>query len=103
MDPDSVEMPALELFTSVHNDQIISSFLNICKMHFTLTGILDENTKALLAKDRLSDTSRTWYGSQGYNETMVTFSTMKSHMIDYFIPSDYIRRARRVLLACKMG
>ena len=40
-----------------------------------------------------------WYDSQGYDETFVT---LKSHMLDYFIPSDYIRRARRELIVCKI-
>ena len=71
--------------------------------YFILTSISYENTKALFAKNNLSDTAHTWYDSQGYNQTMVKFAIMKSRMLDYFIPSDYIRRARRVLVACKMG
>ena len=51
----------------------------------------------------ISDTAYTWYDSQGYEETMVIFATMKSNILDYFIPSDYIRRARRALIAFKMG
>ena len=43
-----------------------------------------------------------WYDSQGYDEILVTFVALKTYMLDYFIPSDYIRRARRVLVACKM-
>ena len=72
-------------------------------MYFKLKGILDKNSKALFGKNHLSDTAHTWYDSQGYNKIIVTFTTMKSHMLDYFIPSDYDRRARRALVACKMG
>ena len=53
--------------------------------------------KPLFAKSFLLDTACTWYDSQGYNETMVIFATVKSYMLDYFIPSDYVRRARRTL------
>ena len=44
-----------------------------------------------------------WYNRQGYDEILVTFVTLKSHILDYFIPSDYVKRARRALVACKMG
>ena len=57
----------------------------------------------LFIKTCLSDTARVWYNSQGYDETLVTFVTLKSHILDYFIPFDYVRRARRALVACKMG
>ena len=56
-----------------------------------------------LLKICLLDTAHTWYDSQGYDETLVTFVTLKSHMLDYFIPSDYVKRAKRALVACKMG
>ena len=76
--------------------------MNEWETYLKLTGISDENSKALFSKTRLSDTACTWYDSQGYDETMVTFATMKSHMLDYFIPYGYFRRARRVLVAWKM-
>ena len=44
-----------------------------------------------------------WYDSQGYNKTLVTFGPLNSDILDYFIPFDYIRRARRTLIAFKMG
>ena len=34
---------------------------------------------------------------------MVTFVTLKSHILDYFIPFDYIKKARNALAAYKMG
>ena len=43
-------MPALELFTGTHDGEIVRTFLNACETYFKLTGILDENTKALLPK-----------------------------------------------------
>ena len=46
-------MPAIELFTGTNDVKIVKTFLNACKMYFMLTGISDENTKALLAKTRL--------------------------------------------------
>ena len=52
---------------------------------------------------RLLDTSHMWYNSQGYDEILVKFVTLKSHMLDYFIPSDYVRRSSRALFAFKMG
>ena len=53
-----------------------------------VTSVSNENTKALFAKTRLSDTACTWYDSQGYNETKATFTTIKSNMLDYFIAYD---------------
>ena len=103
MVPDSVKLPALELFTGTHDGEMLRNFLNVYNMYFKLTGISDESNKGLFAKTRLSDTARTWYDSQSYDETTVTFETVNSHMLDYFIPSDYIRRDRRALVACKMG
>ena len=96
-------MPAAEMFTGTHDSEIARTFLNACDTYFKLTGISDENTKALFAKTRLSDTAHTCYDSQGYDKTMVTFANMKFHMLEYFIPSDYIRKARRALVAFKMG
>ena len=61
---------------------MVKTFLNACVMYFMLNGISDENTKALFAKTRLLDTANTWYDRQGYNKTTVTFTTMKSHMLD---------------------
>ena len=61
------------------------------------------NTKALFAKTRLSNTIHMWYDSQGYDKTLVIFVTLKSLMLEYFPPSEYIRRTRRALVACKMG
>ena len=49
------------------------------------------------------DTANMWYGSKKYSETLVTFVTLKSYMLDCFIPSEYVRRAGRALVACKMG
>ena len=72
-------------------------------MYLKLTGISGKETKALIAKTSLSDTACTWYDSQGYEETMVTFATVKSNILDYFIPSDYTRRDRRALIDFKMG
>ena len=42
---------------------MVKTFLNDCDMHLKLIGIEDENSKALFAKTRLSDTARTWYDS----------------------------------------
>ena len=103
MVPDSVKMLALELFTGTHNGKTVRTFINACDTYFKLTGISDENIKGLLAKTYLLDTAHTWYESQGCNETMVTFVTVRSHMLDYYIPSDYIMKNRRSLVACKMG
>ena len=80
----------------------VQTFLNTCETYFLLTDISDENTKALFAKTRLSNTACTWYDSQSYNETTVIFAMVKPHMLDYFMPSDYIKRAKRALVACKM-
>ena len=102
LDPYFVEMPAPELFTGTYDGKMITNFLNACDMYFKLFGISDENTTALFAKTRLSDIAHTWYDSQGYDETMVTFATVKSHILDYVIPFDYIRRAKRALVACKI-
>ena len=73
-------MPALELFTGTHYDEMFRTFLKAYNTYFKLTGISDNNIKALLAKNRLSDTACTWYDSQDYDETMVTFATMKSNI-----------------------
>ena len=81
-------MSTPELFTGTHNGEMVRAFLNASKTYFTITGISDENTKALLAKIRVSDTAYSWYDSQGYNETMVTFATLNSHILDYFFHFD---------------
>ena len=96
-------MPTLKFLTSTHDGQMLRTFLNACEMYFKLTGISDENTKAQFAKTRLSDTACTWYDSQRYDETMAIFTTVRSHMLDYFIPSNYIKRAKTALFAYKMG
>ena len=44
-----------------------------------------------------------WYDSQGYDEILVIFVTLKSYMLEYFIPSDYIKRDGKALVVCKMG
>ena len=98
---DSVKMPAPELLIGAHDDEMVRTFLSACDMYFELTGISDENTRALFAKTRLSSTTSTWYYSHGHNDT--TFATVKSHMLDYFIPSDYVGRTRRELVAYKIG
>ena len=48
-------------------------------------------------------TAYTWCNSQGYDETLVMFVTSKSHILDYFIPYDYIKKARKALVICEMG
>ena len=58
-------MPGPELFTGTHAGKMARTFLNACKTYFMLTGISYENTKALFAKTRFSDTAHTWYDSQG--------------------------------------
>ena len=95
-------MLAPELFTGTHDGKTVRTLLNACDMYFKLTSISYENTKALFAKTSLSNTARTWYDSQGYDEKMVTLTAIKSHMLD-FISSKYIRRVKRTLVACKMG
>ena len=101
--PDTVKTPKIELFIGTHDSKVVKTFLNACDMYFKLTGISDENNKALFAKTRLSDTEHTQYDSQGYDETTVTLETIKSYILDYFIPFNYLRRARRALITCKMG
>ena len=101
--PDSVKTLEPKLFTVNHDHKMVRIFLNACDTYFKLTGIQDENTKAFFARTCLSDTAHTWYDSQGYDETLVTFVTLKSHMLDYFIPSDHVKRSIRFLVACKMG
>ena len=96
-------MPAPKLFTSTSDGEMVRAFLNACDIYLKITSISDEKTKALFAKTRLIDTVNTWYNSQSYDETTVIFATVKSHMLDYFITSNYIKRARRALVACKMG
>ena len=96
-------MPAPKLFTDTHDSKTVRAFLSVCDMYFKLTGMSNKKTKALFAKTCLSHTAYTWYNSQGYDKTMVTFANMKSHMLDHYIPSNYDREARRALVACKMG
>ena len=96
-------MPAPELFLGTHDGEMVRTFLNACDTYFKLVGILDKNTKALFAKTRLSNTAHTWYDSQSYDKTTVLLATVKSHMLKYFIPSDYITRARRALVCLING
>ena len=65
--------------------------------------MINKNNKATFAKTLLSDTAHNWYDSQGYDKIIVKFATVKSHMLEYFIPSDYFRRARTALVAFKIG
>ena len=48
-------------------------------------------------------TAHTYNNSQGYDETLVTFLNFKSHILEYYIPSNYVRRAKKALDAFKMG
>ena len=101
--PDFIKMPAPELFTGIDDIEIVRTFLIAYNTYFKLNGISNENTKALFIKNCLSDTTRTQYDSQGYDKTTRTHVTMNSHILDYFIPSDYIKRSIRALVACKNG
>ena len=96
-------MPEPELFTGTHDSETVRTLLNACEMYSTLSGISNENNKALFSKIYLANTAYIWYNSQSYNQTMGTFAIVKHHMLDYFISSDYIKRERRELVACKMG
>ena len=81
---------------------MLRTFLNVYDTYFKLTGILDKNTKALYAKTRLSDIAHAWYDSQGYSKKTVKFETINSYMLDYFIPSNYRKRAKKSLVTCRM-
>ena len=94
-------MPAPEFFTDTYNGEMVRTIPNAYNTYFKLTGISDENNKPLFAKTRLSDTTRTWYDSQGYDETTVIFATVRLHILNYFIPSNYVKRARRHWLLVK--
>ena len=91
-------MPTPELFTGTHDGETVRTLLNACERYFKLNG-MSVDTKAPFVKTRLLDTAHTWYDSQGYDETTATFVTVKSHILDNFIPSDYVRGARRALVA----
>ena len=101
--PDTVKMPAPEVFNGEHDGESIRAFVNACKTFFKLTGMNYVNTQALFTKTRLAHTARTWYDSQGYDENTLTFAVLRAHMLEYFVPSDFARRARRNLVACQMG
>ena len=58
-----MKKPSPELFAGTHDSEMVKTFPNACDMYFKLTGISDENTKALFAKIRSSDTAYTWYYS----------------------------------------
>ena len=96
-------MPAPEVFNGEHDREFIRAFVNACETFFKLTGVSDVNTQALFTKTRLAHTARTWYDSQGYDENTLTFAVLRAHMLAYFVPSDFARRARRNLVACQMG
>ena len=96
-------MPAPKLLTGTHDSEMVKPFINACNMYFKLTGISDENTKALFAKTRMSDTAHTWYDSQGYDKITVIFATIKFYILNYFIPSEYVKRCTRALVVFKMG
>ena len=101
--PDTVKMPAPEVFNGEHDGESIRAFVNACETFFKLTGVSDVNTQALFTKTRLAHTARTWYDSQGYDENTLTFAVLRAHMLAYFVPSDFARRAHRNLVACRMG
>ena len=69
-------MPAPELYTGTHDGEMVRTFLNSYNTYYKLTSISEENTKALFAKTRLSDTAYTWYDSQGYDKTMLKLATI---------------------------
>ena len=87
--PDTVKMPAPEVFNGEHDGESIHAFVNACKTFFKLTGMSDVNTQALFTKTRLAHTARTWYDSQGYDENTLTFAVLRAHMLAYFVPSDF--------------
>ena len=93
-------MPAPEVFNGEHDGETICAFVNACEVFFKLTGMSNVNTQALFTKTRLAHTARTWYDSQGYDENTLTFVVLNAHMLAYFVPSDFARRAHRNLVAC---
>ena len=101
--PDTVKVPAPEVFNGEHYGETIRAFVNVCEMFFKLTGISDVNTQALFTKTWLAHTARTWYDSQGYDEKTLTFAVLHAHMLAYFVPSDFVRWAHRNLVASHMG
>ena len=103
MVPDTVKMPAPEVFNGEHDGETIRAFFNACKTFFKLTGVSDVKMQALFTKARLAHTARTWYDSQGYDENTLTFAVLCAHMLAYFVPSDFVRRAHRNLVASHMG
>ena len=85
--PDTVEMPAPEVFNVEHDGETIHAFVYVCKTFFKLTGMSYVNTQALFTKSRLAQTARRWYNSQGYDENTLTFAVLRAHMLAYFVPS----------------
>ena len=87
--PDTVKMPAPEVFNGEHDVETIRAFVNTCETFFKLIGMSDVNTQALFTKTRLAHTAWTWYDSQGYDENTLTFAVLRAHMLAYFVPSDF--------------
>ena len=58
--PDTVKIPLLEHFTGKHDGETLRQFNNLYNTYLKLTGVKDENAKALLVKTRLSDIVCTW-------------------------------------------
>ena len=59
--PDSVKLPAPDMFAGEHDGESVRAFVNACETYFKLTGISDSNTQALFTKTRLAKTARTWF------------------------------------------
>ena len=59
MVPDTVKMPAPEVFNGEYDRETMCAFVNACKMFFKLTGVSDVNTQALFTKTRLAHTGMT--------------------------------------------
>ena len=100
--PDSVKLPAPDVSQGEHKGKSVRIFINTCKTYLKSIGVTDKNIQARFAKLYMTQTARTWCNSQGYDETTLIFPVLQSHIIMYFVPSDYACRARQALVTCKI-
>ena len=57
--PDTVKMPAPEVFNGEHDGESIRAFVNACETFFKLTSMSDVNTQALFTKTQLNTAAAT--------------------------------------------
>ena len=66
------------------------SFVHAVDIYFSLTGIINEQTRYKFASLLLIEDAENWYDMRNYTSN-ATWGTLKSHLLSWFKPVDYDR------------